>query len=79
MVDSFPDALDELIRFRSLRVLVERRFIDPARMEEKQLRIGHRAVGFDAKAPRLLANTGEGITQICCRPIQDSDSAPTYI
>ena len=63
MVDQELDALDELIRFEPLSMLVKRRFIDPVRMEPEQSRVSYRAIDFNVKAPRLGANADHGITQ----------------
>ena len=56
VVDEALDALDELIGVRPRNMLVERRFINPARMEPEQPRLSYRAIGIDAQAPGLGAN-----------------------
>ena len=63
MVDQKLNAIHELIRFGSCHVQIECRFIDPARMQEKQPRISHRAVYLYPEATRLFANARNGIAQ----------------
>ncbi len=63
MVYEGLDALDELVGFGSLHVLVKCCLIDPARMEKKEPRISHRTIDLDVEATRLFPNAGDGITQ----------------
>lgn len=83
MVDQALDALNELIRFWTLNMLFECRFIDPERMKPEQRWVSDGTIDFNAKTARLGAHAGHGVTQLrrdcfffsfnCMKAGKDSD------
>src|SRR5260221_648928 len=56
-------ALSSLVKRRQARMKLERRLVDPARMDVQEVRVPDRAIGFDEDAARLGARRGHDLAQ----------------
>src|SRR5207249_5313950 len=66
VVDQRLDACEEAHRMRQSGVVLERRFILPARMNVEQLRVANRPKSVNAQAAKLLARRSEDVKQRFC-------------
>ena len=63
MIDHGLDALDEAHRVRKAAVMIECRFVSPARVDIEQTRITNGPERANPQASRLLTGRGEHVDQ----------------
>ena len=63
VIDQCLHLLDEAHGVRQARVMVERRLVDPARMDEEEARVTGRPERLDAQAARLLAGRAHDVAE----------------
>ena len=68
VVDQRLHAFEEAYRMRQLGVILERRFILPARMNVEQSRVASRLKSVNVQAARLLARRTEDVAQPATAP-----------